>query len=83
MLQILINYFRTIFESPWVTLHVIRGIWVEYTNGPPTGFAIYEIQQHLGTKRLRLVLSGYRPKEHGQYPEAVQVFNQMNSDNQK
>ena len=83
MLNKLINWIFP--ENDWITIEVIQGEWTvtnrsDFGNYETSETAIYEFQYSKLNNDYRLQISGYKPKEHDQYIEAVKKLNELRNE---
>ena len=80
MLNKLINWLFP--ESDWEIVEVIHGEWTitnKYTGEKyyDTETSIYEIYYSKFKNDYKIVISGYHPKEHDKYVDAVKRLNEL------
>lgn len=74
-------------ESDWEIIEVIQGEWTivdDYTGKKfhAPRICVFEIYYSPSKKEYKLELSGYTPKEHDNYVEAVKRLNELRNESQ-
>jgi len=78
------NLFKYLFgRRDWYPVWSAHGEWIvtaRYFDRPNDNFekkAMYEIFYSPSRQRYKLICSGYKPKEHDDYVEAVNKLNEL------
>jgi hypothetical protein len=86
----MINWLIKLFTptpDDWTLIQVIQGEWNVTNRGhndetyKTTETAVYEIYHSQSKNEYRLEVSGYKPKEHNKYVDAVTRLNELKNAN--